>query len=146
MTDLTITQDEHTVTIEGIRFAKDVFRYLADPGRNELGRFTRDDDTVIIEVVARVVTDAPAGQPLAVEWLRQGGATITFGEGGPWARPDFGTPDDYMDPPWDTYEKIHCWRNYATAEVKSQWMLLPVPWRLMVSRMLQMVADREVWD
>ena len=76
MEDLTITQDEHTVTIEGICFSKNVFRYLAGPGRNELARFTRDDDVVIIEVVARVIGDHEPGECLAVHWLRDGGMVL----------------------------------------------------------------------
>ena len=83
MHDLTITQDEHTVTIEGIRFSKDVFRYLADPGRNELGRFTRDDETVIVEVVARIIGDHEPSEPLAVHWLRKGGIVLVDRDGQP---------------------------------------------------------------
>ena len=55
-------------------------------------------------------------------------------------------PEDWESPLWDTANRVHNWRNYASSELQSEWPGMPGRLRLIVSAALNEIASNERWD
>ena len=58
----------------------------------------------------------------------------------------FYPPDDWDIPRWEVYDKVHNWRNYASEAIMDSWNTFTGRQKIMLSRMLQDIADSEHWD
>lgn len=54
--------------------------------------------------------------------------------------------DIVTNPDWEHKRKVHDWRNYATEDLRDIWHSLGVTNAVIIFRMLQGIADNEVWD
>jgi hypothetical protein len=55
-------------------------------------------------------------------------------------------PEDWETPKWSKYNKVHCWRNYASEELKVAWDEFDYRQKMIIAINLQGVADSEHWD
>jgi len=55
-------------------------------------------------------------------------------------------PNDWDTPKWKTEDRVHNWRNYATAELILEWGGFTGRQKIIISGMLERIADSEVWD
>ena len=56
------------------------------------------------------------------------------------------TPDDYKDPRWDEYDKVHCWRNYVSEDLIAIWDEFTDDQKSIIATDFQAIADNEDWD
>ena len=55
-------------------------------------------------------------------------------------------PDDWESPKWDEKDRVHNWRNYASDAVRDNWNSFTVKQKVIISRMLQDIANNEEWE
>jgi hypothetical protein len=55
-------------------------------------------------------------------------------------------PTDFMEPDWNEYERVHCWRNYVSDSFRAIWHLLTPRERAILSLMAYDRTDDERWD
>ena len=55
------------------------------------------------------------------------------------------TAADWAAPAWDRHERIHCWRNYISAEVRAMWHTFTPEQQQALARQAQAQADEEEW-
>jgi hypothetical protein len=53
---------------------------------------------------------------------------------------------EFIKPKWDIIDRVHCWRNYASKELKDLWWTFDNEQRVAIARSMQDVADSEEWD
>jgi hypothetical protein len=56
------------------------------------------------------------------------------------------TPSDYAVPDWGIHDKVHCWRNYISDEVRALWPEFSDAQKAALARQADEIASREEWD
>ena len=55
-------------------------------------------------------------------------------------------PNDWNDPEWKKYDRVHNWRNYASQELEDGWSDLPESLKIILSANFNEMASNEEWD
>lgn len=56
------------------------------------------------------------------------------------------TPEDFLDPKWESATRVHEWKNYISDEVRDMWGEFTGRQRAALARQAQVEADSEIWD
>ena len=56
------------------------------------------------------------------------------------------TPRDCHEPDWAHADRVHCWRNYISDELKDLWGTFSMRQQAAIARNAQDMADREDWE
>ena len=59
---------------------------------------------------------------------------------------DLKVPEDFENPDWGRFEKIHCWRNHVPQEFIDNWNLLSLPEKKRIAQFAFSLAQAEEWD
>lgn len=57
-----------------------------------------------------------------------------------------GLPADWMEPEWDKWEKIHCWRNHVGTHTRNIYSSLSLIQKKAICLDAKTKADEEEWD
>lgn len=57
-----------------------------------------------------------------------------------------GAPEDSLYPDFDSADKVHDWKNYASDALKEHWIDMPSGYRILIAACLQNIADQEHWE
>ena len=55
-------------------------------------------------------------------------------------------PEDWDSPKWETYEKVHGWRNYASKAIQDEWPNFTGRQKIILSSAFDDTAGNEDWD
>ena len=55
-------------------------------------------------------------------------------------------PYDWQNPKWDITDRIHNWRNYASDDLKDEWLSMSGKQRMIIASCLDEIASGEHWD
>lgn len=55
-------------------------------------------------------------------------------------------PKDWYEPQWDVEDKVHCWRNYVSDDLKNIWDTFDCDQKQIIAEAFQDIADAEDWD
>lgn len=53
---------------------------------------------------------------------------------------------DWREPDWDKYERIMCWRNYVSEDLKAIWYTFSDVQKYLIAKNADEIAGREEWD
>lgn len=53
------------------------------------------------------------------------------------------TPEDYIEPKWEEYEKVHGWRNYVSDRIKRLWPTFTLQQQAALAENFQELANEE---
>ena len=59
---------------------------------------------------------------------------------------EYNLPRDWKDPDWHIYDRIHCWRNYASKDIKKEWTNFTGHQKKILSIAFNERANAERWD
>lgn len=55
-------------------------------------------------------------------------------------------PSDYLNPAWNVFFKIHCWRNYVDPKIQDIWNTFTDEQKKILSICFEKIAGDEDWD
>ena len=55
-------------------------------------------------------------------------------------------PHDYKDPRWDVCERVHCWRNYISNNLREIWDTFTDEQKAAIAESADDAASMEEWD
>lgn len=58
----------------------------------------------------------------------------------------YDVPNDWEEPKWEVKDKVHCWRNYVSDNLKNIWDTFDCDQKQIIAEAFQEIADGEDWD